>query len=61
MNDNGDGPTTTASFSVLMLLGTKGRQYSLAELRGFLEGAGFEKVNSIPTCSYYSLVSATKP
>ena len=61
MNDNGDGPTTTASFSVLMLLGTKGRQYSLAELRGFLEGAGFENVTSIPTCSYYSLVSARKP
>ena len=61
MNDNGDGPTTTASFSVLMLLGTRGRQYTLAELRGFLEGAGFENITSIPTCSYYSLVSARKP
>ena len=61
MNDNGDGPTTTASFSLLMLLGTKGRQYTLAELRGFLEGAGFKYVTSRPTCSYYSLVSAQKP
>ena len=61
MNDNGDGPATTASFSLLMLIGTKGRQYTLAELRGFLEGAGFSDVTSTPTCSYYSLVSARKP
>jgi O-methyltransferase domain len=61
MSDNGDGPTTTASFSLLMLLGTRGRQYTLAELRGFLEGAGFRDVTSRPTCSYYSLVSARKP
>jgi acetylserotonin N-methyltransferase len=60
MNDNGDGPATTASFSLLMLLGTRGRQYTLDELRGFLEGAGFRDVTSTPTCSYYSLVSAIK-
>jgi acetylserotonin N-methyltransferase len=60
MNDNGDGPATTASFSMLMLLGTRGRQYTLAELRGFLEGAGFQDVTARPTCSYYSLVSARK-
>jgi 3-hydroxy-5-methyl-1-naphthoate 3-O-methyltransferase len=46
---------------ILMLLGTKGRQYTLAELRGFLEGAGFQEVNARPTCSYYSLVTARKP
>jgi acetylserotonin N-methyltransferase len=60
MNDNGDGPATTASFSLLMLIGTRGRQYTLDELRGFLEGAGFRDVTSRPTCSYYSLVSAIK-
>jgi hypothetical protein len=60
MNDNGDGPATTASFSLLMLLGTKGRQYSLAELRGFSRG-GFRDVMSTPTCSYYSVVSARNP
>jgi acetylserotonin N-methyltransferase len=60
MNDNGDGPATTASFSLLMLLGTRGRQYTLGELRGFLERAGFRDVTSTPTCSYYSLVSAIK-
>jgi acetylserotonin N-methyltransferase len=60
MNDNGDGPATTASFSLLMLLGTRGRQYTLDELRGFLERAGFRDVTSTPTCSYYSLVSAIK-
>jgi hypothetical protein len=45
---------------MLMLLGTKGRQYTFAELRGFLEGAGFQDVTARPTCSYYSLVSARK-
>lgn len=61
MNDNGDGPATTAAFSLLMLLGTKGKQYTLTELRGFLEGAGFRDVTSTPTCGYYSVVSARKP
>lgn len=61
MNDNQDGPATTASFSLLMLLGTRGKQYSLPELTAVLEGAGFNDVGSIPNAGYYSLVSATKP
>ncbi len=61
MNDNEDGPLTPASFSVLMLRGTKGRQYTLRELSAFLEGAGFTGVSAIQTSPYYSLVSAEKP
>jgi hypothetical protein len=62
MDDDGCGPTPAAAFSVLMLLGTKGRQYTLPELRGFLEGAGFVDVQSSQTGGgYYSLVSARKP
>ena len=62
MDDDGCGPLTTACFSLLMLLGTKGRQYSLPELRAFLEDAGFVDVTSATTGGgYYSLVSARKP
>jgi len=62
MDDDGCGPLTTACFSLLMLLGTKGRQYTLPELRGFLEEAGFVDVTSATTGGgYYSLVSARKP
>src|SRR5262249_18140359 len=35
------GPMTTASFSLLMLFGTQGRQYSFSEVREILEDAGF--------------------
>jgi 3-hydroxy-5-methyl-1-naphthoate 3-O-methyltransferase len=62
MDDDGCGPLTTAAFSVLMLLGTKGRQYTLPELKSFLEDAGFVGVEAATTGGgYYSLVTATKP
>lgn len=62
MDDDGCGPLTTACFSVLMLLGTRGRQYTLAELRQILEAAGFVDVSAQTTGGgYYSLVSARKP
>ncbi len=61
MNDNEDGPLTPASFSVLMLRGTKGKQYTLRELTRFLEGAGFRNVSVVQTSPYYSVVSAEKP
>jgi 3-hydroxy-5-methyl-1-naphthoate 3-O-methyltransferase len=61
MDDDGCGPLSTASFSMLMLLGTKGRQYSLPELSAFLEGAGFTGVEASRTGGgYYSLVTARK-
>ena len=62
MNDDGCGPLPAAAFSVLMLLGTRGRQYTLAELRGFLEPTGFTDVEAFSTGGgYYSLVVASKP
>jgi len=61
MDDDGCGPLPAAAFSVMMLLGTRGRQYSLPELRDFLEGAGFVDVEAVRTGGgYYSLVSARK-
>ncbi|MBO9576729.1 MAG: methyltransferase [Sphingobium sp.] len=61
MNDNLDGPAVTASFSVLMLIGTQGKQYSLQEFEAILGKAGFVDVEATATCGYYSLVSARKP
>lgn len=61
MDDDGCGPLPAAAFSLLMLLGTRGRQYSLPELRGFLESAGFTGVETFTTGGgYYSLVVARK-
>ncbi len=62
MDDDGCGPLAAAAFSMLMLLGTRGRQYTLAELRSFLEPAGFTGVEAFTTGGgYYSLVLARKP
>jgi acetylserotonin N-methyltransferase len=58
--DDGSGPITTASFSMLMLFGTQGRQYSLGELREILTNAGFADVRARETYGYYSVVSAKK-
>jgi len=62
MDDDYTGPYHAAAFSLLMLVGTLGKQYSLAELRDILEGAGFEDVSAVRSGGgYYSLVSARKP
>lgn len=61
MDDDLAGPLTTASFSMLMLLGTRGKQYSLGEFRDILEGAGFAGVAAVDGAGYYSLVSAVRP
>lgn len=62
MDDDGAGPWHAASFSLLMLIGTLGKQYSLPEFRAILESAGFTDVSAQRTGGgYYSLVSARKP
>ncbi len=62
MDDDGCGPLPAAAFSLLMLLGTRGKQYSLPELRHILEPAGFVDIEAVRTGGgYYSLVSARKP
>jgi hypothetical protein len=56
-----DGPLGVACFSVSMLMHEKGKQYTLGEPSGVLEGAGFEGVQAQPSFGWYSLVSATRP
>lgn len=62
MDDEGTGPLIAAAFSMLMLLGTRGKQYTFAELRVILESAGFVDVEAQRTGGgAYSLVTARKP
>jgi 3-hydroxy-5-methyl-1-naphthoate 3-O-methyltransferase len=61
MDDDYTGPFPAAAFSLLMLVGTLGKQYSLAEFREILGSAGFVDVEAVRTGGgYYSLVSARK-
>jgi acetylserotonin N-methyltransferase len=60
LDDDGAGPLTAASFSMLML-GTQGQQFTFVELQQLLEGAGFIDVTAKHTSVYYSLVTGRKP
>jgi acetylserotonin N-methyltransferase len=59
-DDDGAGPLAAASFSVMMLLATGGRQYSGREVAAMLEAAGFRDVAVTAAYGYYSVVSARK-
>ncbi len=62
MDDDGCGPWTAAAFSLLMLLGTRGKQYSLPELKDMLSAAGFTDITATATgASGYALVTGRKP
>jgi hypothetical protein len=58
--DSLDGPLPPALFSVMML-GTRGKQFSAAELDNLLTNAGFVDTKVTHTHGYYSLIRATKP
>jgi acetylserotonin N-methyltransferase len=59
LNDAQDGPVPAALFSVMML-GTRGKQLSFAELDDLAREAGFADVEVRHTYGYYSLVTAIK-
>ena len=60
LNDSGVGPPTISTFSLLMLLGTQGRQFTYAELAKLLTEAGFEDIGATPSYGYYSVVRGTR-
>jgi acetylserotonin N-methyltransferase len=61
LSDTGDAPTTTALFSALMLVATRGRQFTSSEIIGILRRRGFRDIFVTPTHGYYSLVTGRKP
>ena len=60
LDEDGGGPVTAASFSMLMLLATQGQQFTFGELRDILTGAGFTRVDVTVTHHYYSVVTGYK-
>ena len=60
LDDDGAGPVTAAAFSMMMLLGTQGQQFTFGELKDILESAGYAGVESRQTSVYYSIVTARK-
>jgi acetylserotonin N-methyltransferase len=60
LDDSGVGPLATSTFSLVMLLGTQGRQFTYAELAKLLGEAGFEDVAVTPSYGYYAVVRATR-
>lgn len=60
LDDDGGGPVTAASFSMLMLLATQGQQFTFSELKEILEAAGFTDVENTQTYGYYSVTTGYK-
>ncbi len=61
IDDDGAGPLTAAAFSMLMLLGTQGQQFTAGELSDVLDQAGFTDVRFMDAYGGFSLISARKP
>jgi acetylserotonin N-methyltransferase len=61
LDDDGAGPVTAASFSVLMLLATQGQQFTFGELKAILQRVGFARVETTPTSGYYSVTTGYRP
>jgi 2-polyprenyl-3-methyl-5-hydroxy-6-metoxy-1,4-benzoquinol methylase len=60
LDDSGAGPRTAAAFSMLMLVATRGRQFTYQQLKSLLQDAGFGEVDVSATYGYYSLIRARK-
>lgn len=56
LDDSGTGPLATTTFSLVMLLGTQGRQFTFTELKRLLMNAGFDQIDVTPSYGYYSVV-----
>jgi O-methyltransferase domain/Dimerisation domain len=61
LDDARDGPLLTTLFSVYMLMGTKGQQFTAPELVDILTSVGFADVQVTPAHGNYVVVSARKP
>ena len=55
------GPLEVAEYSVLLMLSTQGKCYSIGEMERILEEFGFVDVTHLPTVAYRSLILARKP
>jgi hypothetical protein len=60
LDDSGVAPTTATAFSLLMLLGTEGQQFTFEQLCRLLENAGFSDVKATATYAYFSVICGYK-
>ena len=60
LNEHKTGPLPVAKYSALLMHSTEGRCYSVAEIRAWLEAAGFGEVQFKPTAADRSVVTARR-
>jgi acetylserotonin N-methyltransferase len=60
LDDSGTAPAPAVAFSLLMAMGTKGQQFTFAQLADILQQAGFINIRWQPSYGYYSLVRGEK-
>ena len=61
LNEDKTGPLPVAKYSALLMHSTQGKCYSVAELRRYLQSAGFHQIQFSPTVADRSIVTARKP
>lgn len=60
LNEEKSGPQHVAEYSVMLMHSTEGRCYSVAEMREYLEKAGFLEFQFTPTAAARSIITARK-
>jgi len=61
INSDKTGPLPVAAYSALLMNITEGKCYSVAEMQGYLQEAGFGPAGYFPTAADRSVMTAAKP
>jgi len=61
INADKTGPLPVAAYSALLMNITEGKCYSVAEMQGYLQEAGFGPADYFPTAADRSVLTAAKP
>jgi hypothetical protein len=61
INADKTGPLPVAAYSALLMNITEGKCYSVAEMQGYLQEAGFGPADYFPTAADRSVITAAKP
>jgi SAM-dependent methyltransferase len=61
INREKTGPLSTAAYSVFLMVTTEGKCYSIGEMEGFLDDAGFGNIQYYTSAADHSVITARKP
>jgi 2-polyprenyl-3-methyl-5-hydroxy-6-metoxy-1,4-benzoquinol methylase len=61
INRQKTGPAEVAEYSILLMLSTRGKCYSVGEMEQVLQDVGFTNVRLKPTAGFRSVITARKP